>query len=351
MISSGPDDMHHGAEREGMLASRIQEEARYRPSTTTPPFPRSILFEVSNLCNHRCVFRAYPKMTRPGKRMELALAERLLREAFALGAREAGFYSGAEPFTSPDLEAIVACAKEIGYEYTYISTNGSLATEPRLRKLIDGGLDSLKFSINAADAETYRKIHGQAHFDRVLRHLRFADEYRKERGARLYLSVSFVAFDRDGFATGTTRDAVDALVRPWVDEVLFWETTSENGQMLGLGPSGVEAPCGLPFMRAHVSAEGHLRMCCNDYQNYLSLVDLHGASLAEAWDSAIFRDMRQRHLDNRLEGTLCHNCVNNVNTPIAPVVPSLATPVGAAFFAYQPPAAPGHEGQADSPAD
>jgi organic radical activating enzyme len=322
----------------GKLARRIDEESRYQPTSVTPPFPRSILFEVSNLCNHACVFCAYPKMTRPGRRMDLALAQRLLREAYDLGAREAGFYSGAEPFTSPDLEAIVRCAKQLGYEYTFISTNGSLATEPRLRALIDAGLDSIKFSINGADRETYRRIHGQDHFDRVLRHVRFADEYRRATDATLYLSVSFVAMDRDGFATSSGRDALEALVRPWVDEVLFWDATSENGQMIGLGPSGVSAPCGLPFMRAHVSAEGHLRMCCNDYQNYLSLVDLRGTTLADGWQAEIFRDMRRRHLDNRLEGTLCFNCVNNVNTPIAPIVPSLATPVDATFFTYRPPA-------------
>src|ERR1051325_219337 len=99
------------------LARRIEEEAQYEPASVTPPFPRSVLLEVSNLCNHRCVFCAYPKMTRPGKRMEFPMVERLLRDAYTLGARDAGFYSGAEPFTAPDLEAIVALAKGIGYEY------------------------------------------------------------------------------------------------------------------------------------------------------------------------------------------------------------------------------------------
>jgi pyruvate-formate lyase-activating enzyme len=320
----------------GKLAERIEEEAHYRPTSASPPFPRAVLLEVSNLCNHRCVFCAYPKMTRPGKRMELALVERLLREAFALGAREAGFYSGAEPFTAPDLEAIVALAKGLGYTYTFITTNGSLATETRLTKLIDAGLDSLKFSINAADRETYRRIHGQDHFDRVLRHLQFAHEYRRQTKSPLYLAVSFVAFDRDGMQTSADRAAFERLVQPWVDELLFWEATSENGQMIGLGPSGVTAPCALPFNRVHISAEGYLRLCCNDYQNYLCVADLRETTLAQAWQAPIFRDMRQRHLDKRLEGTLCHNCVNNVNDPIAPVVPSLAVPVKADFFAFRP---------------
>jgi molybdenum cofactor biosynthesis enzyme MoaA len=302
--------------------------------SATPPFPRSVLLEVSNLCNHRCVFCAYPKMTRPGRRMDLAATRKILEDAYALGAREAGFYSGAEPFTSPDLEAIVRAAKDIGYEYTFISTNGSLATDARLAAIIDNGLDSIKFSINAGDRETYRRIHGQDHFDRVLRALRFSHEYREKTGAPLYISVSFVGIQQGGVSNVESRAALEALVRPWVDETLVWSATSENGQMIGLGPSGITAPCVLPFNRVHVSAEGYLRLCCNDYQNYLALVDLAVTPLAEAWNAHVFRQMRQRHLDDRLEGTLCHNCIKDVNDPIEPVVPQLAVPVDGDFFTF-----------------
>jgi organic radical activating enzyme len=193
-----------------------------------PPFPRTVLLEVSNLCNHRCVFCAYPKMTRPGRRMDLDMTRKILADAYGLGAREAGFYSGAEPFTSPDLEAIVGCAKSLGYEYTFISTNGSLATEKRLTAIIDNGLDSIKFSINAGDRETYRRIHGQDHFDRVLASLQFAHEYREKTGASLYISVSFVGIQRDEISNVESRGALEALVHPWVDEVLVWDANSQN---------------------------------------------------------------------------------------------------------------------------
>jgi len=338
---SGPDanlmETTPQRRQSGRVRRRVEEESGYRPTSVVPEFPRTVLLEVSNLCNHRCVFCAYPKMTRPGKRMALDMVERVLREAYELGAREAGFYSGAEPFTSPDLEEIVRLAKTIGYEYTFISTNGSLATEARLRALIDRGLDSVKFSINAADRETYRVIHGKDHFDRVLGNLRFAWEYREATNAALYISVSFVGIDRDGVSNRASRDGLEPLVRPWVDEILYWDASSENGQMIGLGPTDVTAPCVLPFNRVHISAEGYLRMCCNDYQNYLSLVDLRQASLRDAWHAEVFKAMRQRHLEDRLEGTLCYNCIHNVNTPIEPVVPALAVPVDATFFEFRPP--------------
>jgi hypothetical protein len=58
--------------------------------------------------------------------------------------------------------------------------------------------------------------------------------------------------------------------------------------------------------------------------------------------------MRQRHLDGRLEGTLCHNCINDVNLPIEPLVPALATPVAAEFFNFTLPKANGTPGNGGS---
>ena len=319
------------------IKNRIDQQAQYHPDSAMPDFPECILVEISNLCNHKCVFCAYPKMTRPGRRIDLDLLDRLLREAYDLGAREAGFYSGAEPFMSPDLEKIIKLAKSIGYTYAFTSTNGSLATPERLRTCFDNGLDSIKFSINGGDRETYKKIHGRDHFDRVLANLKFASEYRDAKQLDYYIAVSFVLIDNEAASNVATKDQLSSLAGPYADEVLFIEACSENAQMIGLAPMEIKAPCGLPFSRFHVSAEGYLRMCCNDYQSYLSLIDLNSTTLKNAWHAEIFQEMRQRHLENRLEGTLCYNCVHNVNTPISPVVPHLAVKVEQDFFVFNPP--------------
>ena len=317
------------------MRRRLAEMARDRPTSTVPDFPYSILVEVSNLCNHACAFCAYPKMTRPGKKISLQLLRRLLSEAYELGAREAGFYSGAEPFTSPDLEEIIKVSKQVGYTYIYTSTNGALATEARLRACFDNGLDSIKFSINGADRETYKLIHGQDHFDRVVRHLRFASDYRRTAGLDYYIGVSFVVMDNHVASNVATKERLEEVVGPYADEIAFFNTDSENGQMIGLGAMEIEAPCSLPFKRLHISAEGYLRMCCSDYQNYLSLLDLSKTTLKEAWHADIFKEMRQRHLDNKLEGTLCYNCINNANKPIQPIVPALAVKVSENFFEFK----------------
>ncbi len=318
------------------IRRRTDEISNYKPTSVTPDFPRALLVEVSNLCNHRCVFCAYGKQTRPGKQIDLKLLERLLKEGYQLGAREAGFYSGAEPFTCRHLESIIKMANDIGYEYIFVSTNGALATDERLKACIDNGLDSIKFSVNAADRETYKHIHGRDDFDKVVRHIKFASEYRKIRNPSLYLAVSFVIIDVPGGSSNVaTKDWIYELLGNDVDEIVFWDAVNQNGQMFGLPETpDFRAPCSLPFVRAHISAEGFLRMCCSDYQNYLALADLNKTTLNEAWHSDLFVQMRQRHLADSLRGTLCHNCIYNVNEPINPLVPELAVKVDQKFFEF-----------------
>lgn len=47
----------------------------------------------------------------------------------------------------PDLPDYIAKAKEIGYTYVYLTSNGSLATPTKMRAVIDAGLDSLRFPL------------------------------------------------------------------------------------------------------------------------------------------------------------------------------------------------------------
>ena len=132
---------HIGRRLKAMVHTSVRSE--------TPPIPRQIQIETSNICNHKCNFCAYPAMERPGRHMDRELFRRIVTEAYDLGAREIGLFAGAEPLVCKWLDEYVRFCRDLGYEYQYISTNGSLGTPERFRSLIDAGLSSIKFSINA----------------------------------------------------------------------------------------------------------------------------------------------------------------------------------------------------------
>ena len=314
------------AKAQSMIENRIRERhdgATYRPA---PPFPRNLMVELTNACNHACIFSANPKMNRKNGRIDPALLDRLLTEAYALGAREIGFYTTGDPLIHKDLGSFISAAKGIGFDYCYISTNGALASEDRIRHIVDAGLDSIKFSINAGTRETYRMIHGKDDWDAVLHNVKLASALRQEIDRPLQIAITYVVTDQNS----QEAEAFDRAMRPYVDDIYFSQCGVQGGNMLE--NSGVlvaeaykySAPCSMVFNRAHITCEGYLTLCCVDYENYLAVCDLKATALMDAWNHPKFVEMRRKHLEDRLEGTLCHNCINHTQLPIEPINYALA---------------------------
>ncbi|MDR2440199.1 MAG: radical SAM protein, partial [Planctomycetaceae bacterium] len=155
---------------------RIQEEYH----NVIVPAPVKLMLELTNICNHRCIFCSNSKMTRPRGIIKTSLALRLLSEAAEFGVKELSLVATGEPFAFPDIADVIKAAKQFGYTYIYVTTNGGVASEEKLRSVIDAGLDSIKFSFNAGTRETYYKIHGQDNFDKVMQRIKFVVDYRRK---------------------------------------------------------------------------------------------------------------------------------------------------------------------------
>lgn len=139
--------------------------------------------EVTNACNHRCVFCPNEDSSRKRRMLDVNLARRVMEECvgFLGNNKKICFHMNGEPLLYKPLPELVAYSKELGYDYSFVTTNGSVATDELLTELFEAGLDSIKFSINAGTRETYRKIHGADDFDNVISALKFSAQYRAEK--------------------------------------------------------------------------------------------------------------------------------------------------------------------------
>jgi organic radical activating enzyme len=313
------------------IKHRIEEQVKIPEDALIlkPPFPNNIRIELTNSCNHACIFCANAKMSRKKKLIDKRLLLSILKQARDLGTEEVGFYMTGEPFMHKELQFYVLEAKKMGYEYTYISTNGALASPEKSKLLIDSGIDSIKFSINAATRETYRLIHGRDDWERVIENIRFISEYRKKLDRPLRLAITFVVIDLNRKETKLFESLLGGLV----DDICFFQC--DNGQ--GYMPENIELverkvqlsstknPCYQLFKTVLVTCEGYLTLCCNDFQNYLAVADLNNIGLLDAWWSQKFIEMRKRHLNSGLKGTLCWNCINCKQDPVEPLVKEYAT--------------------------
>lgn len=283
-----------------------------------PPLPRNMMVELTNTCNHACTFCPNPHMKRQRGRIDSDLMRRIILEAYEAGVREIGFYATGEPFADKRLAEFTKLAKTAGFEYTYISTNGALATPKRAKAVIDAGMDSIKFSINAGSRETYALIHGRDDWDTVLSNIRWISNYRRTDAAGLKLYLTCVVTRR----TEAEVETIKNVFGPIVDDMTFDTCTPLATPEHMDDENGI---CPMPFNRLHVTCEGYLTLCCVDFQNYLAVADLSKTSIADAWHSDPFLEIRRRHLRKDISGTFCGRCWWKDPAPVAPLVPTLAS--------------------------
>ena len=308
------------------LEERVKLKKARRDSlySLTPPFPKTnFLMEVSNACNHACIFCAHQKMQRATGTINKEKAFDILDQAYELGTREVGFYATGEPFLVPELPEYIARAKKTGYTYVYLTSNGALATPERIRAVVDAGLDSIKFSINAPQRRLYQFIHGKDDFDKVMEHLKYLNEYRAQSGKqyKIYVTGILTRF------TEHLKDKYHEVFHGLADQIVFKYVYNQGGYMPEIEDylrcdcdHEQIRRCNLPFDAVSVTKECYLSIENADYENMLIVADLNKVSLRDGWYGDVMKDMRRRFMEDDLQGTLCDGCVHHTKAAAWPLL-------------------------------
>ena len=287
--------------KSGTLKEREREQKKFVLQTTNVPFPKNALIEISSLCNHACVFCNNPRMLRKGGELDKGVFRDFCAQAKEMGLSELGFYTTGEPFVLKSLKDYVAIAHDAGIQYLYITTNGALATLEQVKELIDSGLNSIKYSVNAGKRETYKLIHGKDDFDRVVKNIRDVRKYIDENNIQLRMMSSFIV------TAGTECDVEDYknIMTGLVDDYKIVGVTAQVGysvDQFNLLKSSYSleypkfddaSPCFMLWNRVHLTQEGYLTLCCVDYENNLVYSDLKRETLGEAWNNVVVAEMRK----------------------------------------------------------
>ncbi len=294
----------------------------------------TLRLELTNICNHSCITCPHSKQKRKPRIMKDDMACSIISQCGELGVKRAALFLNGEPFLVPNLSKYIKLCKDVGMEYVFVTTNGAKATLESIAEAIDAGLDSIKFSINSGSREVYKKVHGKDDFDYVFRLLKDLREYRDSNNLKCRILAGFVITD---YSVDEIEEHYQRI-RPYVDDICFFKPDNFGGYMVEEYRnfySGKRDPkeLGIPFYDypkktlpcsflsncVTVTAEGFLSLCCSEALNYMVVEDLNKKSLSEAWSSEAMQDIRRRHLENRLEGTQCYNCMYDCVTEVEPL--------------------------------
>jgi len=289
-----------------------------------PPCPPSVKIELTSRCDLRCFFCATGQRLRRRGDMAWTLLTRLLPEMRAAGVRELGLFYLGESLLYPRLAEAIDFAKRIcGYPYVFLTTNGRMARPERLRACFAAGLDSLKFSVNAANREQYLSVTAVDGFDKVMANIKCArqvrDDVARETGHRCALYASSILYDGE---QGERMSEAIARILPYVDEHYFLPLYGQAGLTAGargtrpvagnvgrVGAMREPLPCWSLFTEGHVTYDGKLSACCFDHDGRFAMGDLTSDGFMAAWHSERFMALRRAHLDRDVGGTPCERCI------------------------------------------
>lgn len=258
--------------------------------------------------------------------MDFDLFKRITVEMRQAGVEEIGLFYLGESMMAPGrlVEAVEWC-KEIGIPYVFLTSNASLATPLLVHNLMAAGLDSLKWSVNAADPEQFVEVMGVSSklFHKALRNIKEAKTVRDSNRFHCTLSASSIKYD--GEQQKKMEDMLEFHVKPYVDQH-YWlplysmgSVAEEREAELGYRPTAGNQgrlgalrdplPCWSAFTEGHVRADGGLSLCCFDADGRFVVGDLTKQSFMQAWNSEAFMKIREAHLKRDVTGTPCEACI------------------------------------------
>lgn len=290
-----------------------------------PPLPKSLNIELNSSCNQSCIFCSFHgkyaiQHPKPAV-INYETAVEILKQAkkLGIGEKEVGFYLSGEAFLHKDLAQIVKCAKDLGFQYTFLTTNGALATKENLRRVLDAGLDSIRFSINAADRETYKQIHGKDDFNVVVENLEFMREYLDQKKLNVATSISCVITKKtkpqiEKFKKEFSKYVDDILFIPVMlnrlncDDMFIQEYSVIDDSNARINEQFV---CPMLFNTMYIGADLKVMPCCEAYDDECFFYDLRkDFSLENAWNSESYRRYRNIFLKKESDvGTICEKCM------------------------------------------
>jgi MoaA/NifB/PqqE/SkfB family radical SAM enzyme len=259
--------------------------------------------------------------------MDFDLFKRITREMREAGVEEIGVFYLGESFMNPRLlvDCIRYLKRELTMPYVFLTSNASMSFPEAVEECMKAGLDSLKWSVNAADEKQFEEIMGVSGrlFGRALENVKAAHAVRARGGYKTGLYASSIRYD--GEQQQKMEALLDAKVRPYVDQH-YWlplysmgAFATQRERELGYRPTAGNQgrigalreplPCWSAFTEGHVTAEGRLSACCFDATAHWTMGDLNKVSFMEAWNSEVFVKLRAAHLRRDVRGTVCEQCI------------------------------------------
>lgn len=273
-------------------------------------YPPYLQIEPTSICNYRCVFcyQVDASFSRTSSGYMGSMGFDLFKEIVDQISGEIHFLSLAsrgEPLIAREIDRMLeyCSGKFLGLK---LNTNASLLDEKHCHAILAGGVNTVVFSIDAAEEPLYSELRVNGRLEHVLRNLELFHAIREKSYPRSKIIT------RISGVKVSAEQNMTAMVARWgdlVDQISFvaynpWENVYETA------PNGIGTPCSDLWRRMFVWYDGGVNPCDTDYKSTLSVGRIQGRDVSEIWRSEAYERLRERHAaGERAKLDPCRRCV------------------------------------------
>lgn len=271
---------------------------------------KKVNFDICTYCNHKCTFCSNSDDRTIKDQTSLEDFVQVMKNVSRyVNMTELGLSAKGEVLVNNEFVAIVRSAKEdFLIPYLFFSTNGALLDDKKANALLEAGIDSIKFSINAVEKKSYADVHLVDDFEKVIANFKNLLQLKKEKYPKLKIFLSSV-IDMDKKSLERAFEALLGEEYALIDDV--------SRYALGFTPKfevdsdkKVTKKCAIPFDELYINSDGTLGLCCKDYFDTINFGSLKEHDFMEVYNSDAFKEVRNMHKTSQFpDNHLCKNCL------------------------------------------
>ncbi|MBN2290341.1 MAG: radical SAM protein [Candidatus Glassbacteria bacterium] len=266
----------------------------------TPDWPEFIQLETTIHCNSHCDFCQQRLVARRPGFMDERLVHKIIDESAGHGITYRPFLQN-EPLMDKRMADIVSYIRRDKTAKVELNTNGGLMTPETSEKLLDAGLDMVRFSIDGFSKEVAEIIR-PIDYGCVLENTRTFIELAARAGHPCQVEVRMIDTELNRHQQA--------------DYLEFWSGLGAEAKVVPLynwpwsGQTGyVPAPCPKILREMFFVVDGRAVLCCWDSQARAVIGDINHTPLQEIWTGELNRKYRRLLSQGRRgEIFLCSRC-------------------------------------------
>jgi len=297
-------DLHH-LERKDSIESTDKEYKDYRRRWVENPnhfitedFPLCIDIETSNVCNIKCIQPVCGNNCPAGQKepedknsaehlMKFDMFKKIIDEGVDNKLCSVKLSFRGEPLLNPEIDRMVAYARQKGILDIYFQTNGTLLDENMAKRLINAGLPRITINVTGYKKNLYEKVHGGTVFEDVVNNIEGLKALKEK------LSTSHPVVRVQTMLIPELKETLDEYRLFWAgrsDEVTYIDCCSSVGEV-----TVFPWACPKPWQRMTITWDGKILLCNYGFSEDMVLENIGDSNIKTIWQGKEFHKLREKH--------------------------------------------------------